>query len=146
MVSHPHKPIFYPSNYYYRSNAITLTWNGNQMEDYTTNNCLECHQYADHDIIINRRRSVSGTIHTLLGIYVCWKVQIQPAVASDSTDGEIRFMYMAFKKHKDIRRYKKSSEIHMGAPTVHWEYNTSCIYVVEGKRVTPRVKHIGIPV
>ena len=29
-------------------------------------------------------------------------------------------------------------------PTVHWEYNTSCISVVEAKIVTPRVKHIDI--
>ena len=33
-----------------------------------------------------------------------------------------------------------------GAPTVHWEDNTSCISVVEAKIVTPRVKHIDIPV
>ena len=33
-----------------------------------------------------------------------------------------------------------------GAPTVHWEDNTSCISVVEAKIVTPIVKHIDIPV
>ena len=31
MASHPHKPILYPSNYYYGSNAIRLTWSGNQV-------------------------------------------------------------------------------------------------------------------
>ena len=36
--------------------------------------------------------------------------------------------------------------IHTGVPTVHWEYYTSCIYVAESKRVTPRVKHIEITV
>ena len=36
--------------------------------------------------------------------------------------------------------------LYTGAPTVHWEDNTSCISVVESKRVTPRVKHIDIPV
>ena len=35
---------------------------------------------------------------------------------------------------------------HNGAPTVHWEYNTSCISVVEYKIFTPRVNHIGIPI
>ena len=33
-----------------------------------------------------------------------------------------------------------------GAPTEHWEDNTSFISVVESKRVTPRVKHIVITV
>ena len=32
------------------------------------------------------------------------------------------------------------------APTVHLEYNKSCIYFVEAKRVTHRVKHKDIPV
>ena len=56
LASHPHKSIFYPSNYYDASNVIRLTWNGNQVEYHTTQNFLECHQDADHDIIINRRR------------------------------------------------------------------------------------------
>ena len=58
------------------------TWSGNQVEYHTTQNCLEFHQDADHARILNRRRSVSGIIHTLLGAAVCWKVQIQPAIAS----------------------------------------------------------------
>ena len=36
--------------------------------------------------------------------------------------------------------------LHTGAPTVHWEDNTSCISSVEAKIFTPRVKHIDIPV
>ena len=36
--------------------------------------------------------------------------------------------------------------LHTGAPTVHWEDNTRCISVVEYKSVTPRVKHVDIPV
>ena len=36
--------------------------------------------------------------------------------------------------------------LNTGAPTVHWEDNTGCVSVVEAKIVTPRVKHIGIPV
>ena len=66
LASQPHKTIFYPSNYYHGSNAIRLTWSGNQVEYHTTQNCLECHQDADHTRIINRRRSFSGIIHTLL--------------------------------------------------------------------------------
>ena len=30
----------------------------------------------------------------------------------------------------------KALALHTGAPTVHWEYNTSCISVVEAKKVT----------
>ena len=40
----------------------------------------------------------------------------------------------------------ESLSLHTGATTVQWEYNTSCISVVEAKIVTPRVKHIDIPV
>ena len=54
--SQPHKPIFYPYNSYDGSNVIRLTCSGNQVEDHTTQNCLECRQYSDHSIILNRRR------------------------------------------------------------------------------------------
>ena len=92
LASHPHKPIFYPSNYYDGSNFIRLTWSGNQVEDCTTHNCLKLYQDVDHARILNIRRSVSGIIHLLHGVSVCWKVQIQSAISSDSTDGEIRCM------------------------------------------------------
>ena len=36
--------------------------------------------------------------------------------------------------------------IHTGSTIVHWEDNTSFIYVVEDKRVTPWVKNIDITV
>ena len=82
----------------------------------------------------------------MLGVAVCCKVQIQPAIASDPTDGEIRYMYKAVNKIKFIWRYKEALKFHTGAPTVNWEENTICIYVVEAKRVTTRVKHIDISV
>ena len=106
--SHRHKPIFYTFNSYDGSNIIRLTWSGNQFEDHTIMNFLECHQDADHSIILNRRLSVSGIIHTLIGVYVWWKVHIQLAISSDSTDGEIICMYKAVEKTKVIRRYMES--------------------------------------
>ena len=36
--------------------------------------------------------------------------------------------------------------LHTGEPTVHCKGKTSCIYFVEYKRVTPRVKHVDITV
>ena len=35
MASHPHKSVFYPSNYYDGSNVIRLTWSGNKVQDHT---------------------------------------------------------------------------------------------------------------
>ena len=40
----------------------------------------------------------------------------------------------------------ESLELHTGASTEHWEYNTTLSYVLEAKIVTPRVKHIEITV
>ena len=36
--------------------------------------------------------------------------------------------------------------LHTGTPTVHWEYNTSCIYFVEAKIVTLGFKQIYSPI
>ena len=35
--------------------------------------------------------------------------------------------------------------LHTGAPIVHWGDNKICIYDVESKIFTPRVKHIDTP-
>ena len=63
LASHPHKPIFYPSDSYDGLNVIRITWSGNQVEDHIDHNVLEYHQYSDHVRIINIRRSVLGIIH-----------------------------------------------------------------------------------
>ena len=93
---------------------------------------------------MNRRRSVSGIIRTILGVAVCWKVRIQPAVVSDSTDKEIRCMYKYVRKTRAIQILMQAWSLHTGAPTVYCKYNTSFIYVVEAKRINPRGKHIDI--
>ena len=54
-------------------------------------------------------------------------------------------MYKDVKKTKVIQRYMEALALYTGASTVHWEDNTSCISIVEAKRVNPRVKHIDIP-
>ena len=112
--SHHHKPIFYPYNYYYGSNVIRLTWSGHQVEDHTTQNCLELHQYAYHDRIITRRQSVSDIIHTILGASVFYKVHMRPDIASESTDGLFIYMYKDFKKTEIIRRYMEALALHTG--------------------------------
>ena len=70
MASNHHETIFCPSTYYDVSNAIRLTWSGDQVEYYTTHNFPECHKDAYRARILNRIRLVSGVIHTLLGISV----------------------------------------------------------------------------
>ena len=74
MDSHPNEPIFYPYSSYNGLNVIRLTRSGNKVEYYTTQSCLELHQDADHDRILNRIRSFSGIIHTLLGVAVLCKL------------------------------------------------------------------------
>ena len=54
-------------------------------------------------------------------------------------------MYKSAKNNKAIWRYIGELS-QTGDPTVHWEYSTSYISVVEDKIVTPRSKHIDIPV
>ena len=60
-----------------------------------------------------------GILHTLIGVAVSWKVQIQPAITSDSTDVEIICMYKDVKKPKFIRRYMEVLALHTGAPIVY---------------------------
>ena len=105
LASPPHKPIAYSYNSYDRSNFIRLTWSGNQAGYYTTQNCLGFYQDAYHARILKSIRSVSGIMLTLLGDSVCWKVQIQSAIASYSNGGDIRYTYKTVNKTKAIWKY-----------------------------------------
>ena len=55
-------------------------------------------------------------------------------------------MYKDANKSNVIRIYMEALSLHTGAPILNWEDNTSCIYFVEAKIVTPRVKHVSIPI
>ena len=70
---------------------------------------------------MNRRRPVSRIIHTILGVDVFWKVQIQPAVYLEYTGGGISYMHKYVKKAKAIGRYREELALHTGEPTVHWK-------------------------
>ena len=71
LYSHPRKPIFYHLNSYESSNVTRVTWSGNQVENYTTRNGLECHQDLDHSRILNIIQSVLVILHNLLGVAIC---------------------------------------------------------------------------
>ena len=71
-----HKRHLYPYNYYVDSNVIRLTRSANKVEYYTIQNCLEFHQYADHNRIINIWRLVSDIFHTMVGVSISWKEHI----------------------------------------------------------------------
>ena len=75
------------------------------------------------------------------------------------SNGNYRFNYLCYlnpmmdkvyackrlsRKYMSIQRFMKFLELYTVAPTVHWEYNTSCISVVEAKRVTTRVDTLKI--
>ena len=92
-----------------------------------------------HAIVINRGYSVSGIIFTVLDVSVFHKVRIQTGFAYGSTDGEIICMHKAVKEVKAIWRYMEALSLHAGATTLHWEDNTSCIYVIKAKIVNHRV-------
>ena len=66
---------------------------------------MERKKYTDHAQILNRRRYVSVIMKTLLGIIVLWKLQMNPYVTSDSTNGKKCYMYKYVKNTKAIWRY-----------------------------------------
>ena len=82
----PHNHIFCLFNSYDGSNVIRLAWSGNQAEYYTVHTFIETFKDADHARIITRIWSVLGINKNILGFALFWKIHIQPAVSSDSTD------------------------------------------------------------
>ena len=110
------------------------------MEDYKTHSCLEYQQDADHAQILNRRRSMSVNIHTLLGVSVIRKVQIQPQFSSDSTIVKSD----ASTSSPRLINFSNAAWSILHYPLEHQLYIRNilqvCISIVEAKQVTYRVK------
>ena len=64
---------------------------------------------------------MSVIIHTIIGVGVYCKVQVQPSIASDLYDGKIRCMYKVVDKTKAIWRYMKALAPQTEASKINWE-------------------------
>ena len=89
--------------------------------------------------------SYAAILHILLGTAIFWKV-CHLILPVNSTNAELRILYLALLKTKEIMNLLMSIGLPIGDPTPHYEDNTMVINIAHAHRVTPRLKHMDLPV
>ena len=146
LATHPNKPLIFPKKIKPNgSTNIRVYWSCKEYEDFSITNCLAAHQDTGFAKDKLMRSSYAALLHTFLGTAINWQVRCLILPVS-STDAELRILYMALLKTREIRALLQSIGVPIGDPTPHYEENEAVIHVAQAHRVTPHLKHLDLPV
>ena len=142
---HSNKPLIFPKLVKRDSTThIRAFWSKKEYEDIDFSNKLAGHQdsgFANDKVL---RSSFGGIIHTLLGTAINWKVK-KLLLPVNSTDAEVRILYFSLLMTKQIRNLLIAMGFPVGKAAPHYEDNVAASNLVHAHRLTPRLKHIDLP-
>jgi hypothetical protein len=89
------------------------------------------------------RKSISGSIHTVGGMLTSWSSRKQKSVTLSSTEAECAAATEHIKetKFQQMLLHEIATNIY---PSVVYEDNQGCIYLVKNQQVGARTKHMGV--
>lgn len=145
LATHLNKPLVFRKGLSRDSvSSIRAFWSRNEFEDFSFANCLAAHQDSSFSPDKILRSSFAGIMHTILGTIIDWKVK-KLILPINSTDAEVRILCLSLLRTKIIRTLLLNMGLPVGKPTPHYEDNSAAIQLVQAHRVTPRLRHIDIP-
>ena len=149
LFHHPHVPIMYPRKKV-KTYEMTVHCAKGEGEIKDLNKIKEYSGYkmwADSDLArdVANRRSVTSLIHEYNGVAFAWKSKKQNDVADCTNRAEIQAYFMGIKRVIQFRRFKASLGSPIGHPTPAYEDNDAVISQVKQDKLTPRIKHLDIP-
>ena len=103
--------------------------------------------YIDSDLArdLSVTRSTSSSIHEYNGVVFSWNCTKQSAIMDCTNRSEIKALFKGTKKTKIFRRFLESAGRLLRHPTPTYEDNDATISQILKDRLTPRIKHLDIP-
>ena len=98
---------------------------------------------SDYDGQLERRRSTTGYVFTLVGGPISWRSTLQSTVALSSTDAEYMVVTEAFKEAIWLRGMLKNLGVVQDCLIVHCD-NQSAINLAKNSVYHARTKHIDV--
>jgi hypothetical protein len=89
------------------------------------------------------RKSISGSIHTVGGMLTSWSSKKQKSVTLSSSEAELSSAAEHMKETKFQQMMLDEIDTSI-LPSVVYEDNQGCIYLVKNQQVGPRTKHIDV--
>jgi len=145
LATHPNIPIMYPKGPQSHRNIITFVPHLKAPESISIPNTLSQLCDANYGTDLTDRKSISSCITLYNGSIVSWKATKQLAIATSTTDAETRSLFTGLKKVLTFRNFLTHLGFPEQEPTTIFEDNQGTSDIVHAGRLTPRVKHIDIP-
>ena len=146
--SHLHEPIFYPTKFTPTPSPITYTFSRKQTLDYFLPSHTVYFSDSAFGNILPSRRSMQSNCSLYNGTITSWSTNVQTSIAADSTDAELRSLYCTTKKIISFSHFLTSSGLHKAHPSPIQLYadNKPSINIVQQNKISPRSRHLDIPV
>ena len=148
LATHPNIPIMYPKHHSQQKSILTAyqpTQPTQLPKSVTLPKQLSAMVDSNYGTDLSDRKSVSSCLILFNGVVVSWKATRQMCIATSTTDAEIRSLFTGLRKVITFRNFLR----HLGRPelkpTIIFEDNKGTSDIVRAGRLTPRVKHIDIP-
>ena len=145
LATHPNVPIMYAKGPQSHRNIITFIPHEKPKEQITLPNTLSQLCDANYGTDLTDRKSISSCITLYNGSIVSWKATKQLAIATSTTDSETRSLFTGLRKVLTFRNFLRHLGFPEQSPTTIFEDNQGTSDIVNAGRLTPRVKHIDIP-
>ena len=145
LATHPNIPIMYPKGPQSHRNILTFIPHLKNQETITIPSTLSQLCDANYGTDLTDRKSISSCITLYNGSAISWKATKQLAIATSTTDAETRSLFTGLKKILTFRNFLSHLGFPEQDPTTIFEDNQGTSDIVNAGRLTPRVKHIDIP-
>ena len=102
---------------------------------------------VDYDLSrdVANRRWVTSLIHEYNGVVFAWKLKEQHKITDWTNRAKIQAYFMVIEQVIQYRRFKVSLGSPIDYPTPVYEDNDAVLSQVKHHTVTPRIKHLYIP-
>ena len=145
LATHPNIPIMYPKGPQSHRNILTFIPHLKNPETISIPSTLSQLCDANYGTDLTDRKSISSCITLYNGSAISWKATKQLAIATSTTDAETRSLFTGLKKILTFRNFLCHLGFPEQDPTTIFEDNQGTSDIVHAGRLTPRVKHIDIP-
>ena len=148
LASNPNIPIMYPRKTNPKTSKLVFYQPSSPPEPEISINLpptLSSMVDSNYATDLQDRKSVSSDIVLYNGVAVSWKASKQLCIATSTTDAETRSLFSGLRRVITFRHFLQHLGIPEMKPTVIFEDNKGTQDIVHAGRLTPRVKHIDVP-
>jgi hypothetical protein len=141
-----HRPIFYPSQSFTGQTLLSQVISPQQEITLSIPNDLQLFADAEFARNLSDRKSYYCIVFMLNAVVVEFKMKKTCTIMTHTTDAEMKAQFTAVRRLQPIRRLLESMGYPCQKPTPAYTDNAAVAAVIDAKRMTPRCRHIDIPI